>query len=376
MPVLTDFRSVEAVKPIPQMLSLEVSCWAFANAYCARERIVDPEAIREVRREVRARFSRYAVSPKLIRRRQLVFFPRLGDVRWTDAGLALSEPEEAHLRLLPDWQEPRGVDLKSRHASYGRVVEGVLRQLYEASEAGPDDWIHVTCSGYLAPSPVERLAAKNGWFETTVTHCYHKGCYGAFPAVKMGHGFLASSRGGFGPVSARVEIVHTELLSLHRDVEDWSPQNIITLTLFGDGFIRYTLLSDEEAARRSVRGLKLLGYREHLLPDSAEEMSWIPGSHHFDMTLTTNVPTVIRESVRPFATELLRSCGMDWERDGERLLFALHPGGPRIVDSVQEEMGLHADQVAFSRRIFRENGNMSSATVPHIWKEILAEPAV
>ena len=59
--------------------------------------------------------------------------------------------------------------------------------------------------------------------------------------------------------------------------------------------------------------------------------------------------------------------------DGVELVFAIHPGGPKIVEHIQEDLGLADDQVAISKSVFQENGNMSSATVPHILKQILDE---
>jgi alkylresorcinol/alkylpyrone synthase len=80
--------------------------------------------------------------------------------------------------------------------------------------------------------------------------------------------------------------------------------------------------------------------------------------------------------VRPFVEELLQRVGVDFERDKRRLIFAIHPGGPRIVEHIQEALGLDPDQVAISSSVFTENGNMSSATVPHILKQIVEEPSI
>lgn len=52
-------------------------------------------------------------------------------------------------------------------------------------------------------------------------------------------------------------------------------------------------------------------------------------------------------------------------------IFAIHPGGPKIIDSVQEVLELSNDQVVESKKVLFERGNMSSATLPHVWSEIL-----
>jgi alkylresorcinol/alkylpyrone synthase len=88
------------------------------------------------------------------------------------------------------------------------------------------------------------------------------------------------------------------------------------------------------------------------------------------------VPIVIKRHVYRFVEALLQGIGIDFEDDKESLMFAIHPGGPKIVEHIQDELGLRDDQVAVSKAVFRENGNMSSATVPHILKEIIAETAI
>jgi len=375
-PVLVDFRPAQVSKPVSQRIALQVSAYGMARGYCKAHGIADPAGRRQVLAEIQGKFDKYAVSADQIRRRQLVFFPQIKDLRFADGELLLADPEQEHLRIFTGPDDVKGVDLKTRHESYGKIVGDCLARMYADTESAPDDLIHVTCSGYLAPSPVERMVARKEWFSTTVTHSYHMGCYGAFPAIKMAHGFLASSRQGVTAPRQRVDIVHTEVLSGHTNVEDFGIENIITMTLFADGFVQYSLVSDDYARVRGLRGLRILGFNEHLLPDSADEMTWVPASHQFRMTLSVMVPIVIKRHVYRFVEDLLRGIGIDFEDSKDALMFAIHPGGPKIVEHIQDELGLRDDQVAISKAVFRDNGNMSSATVPHILKEILEEPDV
>lgn len=373
-PVLTDFIPIQVSKPIPQRITLELSAFGFAKVYCNNNGLTDKEEFRRVYSEVRQKFDKYALSPSQIKRRQLVFFPHVTGIRFANGEFKLAQPKHEYLQLFKD--DFKGVDLKTRHESYGKVVETALNGMYEDKAKAPDDLIHVTCSGYLAPSPVERMVAWKEWFGTTVTHSYHMGCYGAFPAIKMAHGFLASSQFTVNPSKERVDIIHTELLSAHHNAEDLSAGNIITMTLFADGLIRYSLYSEAAAREKGISGLKVLGFNEHLLPNSADDMTWVPGPHQFQMTLSAMVPVVIKKHIRPFVEDLLRRVGIDFAAEKDRLIFAIHPGGPKIVEHSQEELGLRNEQVETSKGVFRENGNMSSATVPYILKTILEEKAI
>ncbi|MGD9544743.1 MAG: 3-oxoacyl-[acyl-carrier-protein] synthase III C-terminal domain-containing protein [Methylocystis sp.] len=373
---LTDFVPVRMSEPVPQALTLELSAYGFAKAYCRNHGINDAESFGTIIHETRQKFEKFALSPSVIKRRQLVFFPRLSDISFSNGEFTVSEPEHDYMQLFDSYETLKAKDIKTRHSSYAKIADDCLGEMYSDVEQAPDDLIHVTCSGYLAPSPVERMVAGKEWFNTTVTHSYHMGCYGAFPAIKMAHGFLSSSQFAVTKPKDRVDIVHTEVLSVHRDIEELKAENIITMTLFADGFIKYSMVTEDHLRERGLRGLRVLAFNEHLLPDSANDMTWVPGSTRFHMTLSVMVPVVIKQSVRPFVEELLQRVGVDFERDKRRLIFAIHPGGPRIVEHIQEALGLEPDQVAISNSVFTENGNMSSATVPHILKQIVEEPSI
>ena len=60
----------------------------------------------------------------------------------------------------------------------------------------------------------------------------------------------------------------------------------------------------------------------------------------------------------------------------KRALFAIHPGGPKILTYIQELFALSDRQMAHSFAILKNYGNMSSATLPHIWEAMLADANV
>jgi alkylresorcinol/alkylpyrone synthase len=374
--VLTEFVPVQMAKPIPQGVTLELSAFGFAKAYCRNNGIKEEEGFRKIHQELRDKFNNYGLSQNVIKRRQLVFFPRMQDIHFENGQFKIVEPQQEYLQIFDNYDDLTPKDIKSRHNSYAKVADDSLAEMYADIPNAPDDLIHVTCSGYLAPSPVERMVAAKNWFNTTVTHSYHMGCYGAFPAIKMAHGFLSSSQFGVTQPKDRVDIVHTEVLSVHLDVDVPKAENIITMTLFSDGFIKYSVVSEDYRRERGLRGLKILGFNEHVLPDSANDMTWVPGSTRFHMTLSVMVPVVIKQSVKPFVTALLRQVGIDFEQEKRQLAFAIHPGGPKIVEHIQEALELDDEQVAISKSVFAENGNMSSATVPHIFKAIVEEEGI
>ena len=63
----------------------------------------------------------------------------------------------------------------------------------------PGALIHVTCTGYVAPSAAQRLVAGRDWGRATeVLHAYHMGCYAALPAIRLAAGLAGAGQGAGG----------------------------------------------------------------------------------------------------------------------------------------------------------------------------------
>jgi predicted naringenin-chalcone synthase len=257
---------------------------------------------------------------------------------------------------------PHGKGSGARSRAYAEVVDAYFEGAYAGDEFPPDDLIHVTCTGYAAPNGAQKLVAAKRW-PTRVTNAYHMGCYASIPALRMSSGFLAAG-------ARRVEVAHTELCSLHCDPTDHALEQLVVQSLFADGFIRYAVMRDD-----MTFGLRVLAIHEQLIPSSADAMSWIVGDHGMQMTLARNVPDRVAAAVRGFVLELYARAGMGIDRMRDSV-FAVHPGGPKIIDRVRAMLELDDAQVAASRGVLLDYGNMSSATLPHIWMRVLADPRV
>ena len=111
----------------------------------------------------------------------------------------------------------------------------------------------------------------------------------------------------------------------------------------------------------------MLAVREEIVPDSLDDMTWALSEWGFQMTLSRDVPGKIAACLPRFLSTLFVDAGMSYSKEAGEAIFAVHPGGPRILDSVEELLGLEKHQLRLSRAVLFERGNMSSATLPHIW---------
>jgi predicted naringenin-chalcone synthase len=242
-----------------------------------------------------------------------------------------------------------------------------VMNLYKDVTLAPRHIMHVTCTGYSSPSPVQTLVDAKKWNAATeVTHLYHMGCYAALPAIRLG-----AALANFGGERS-IDIVHTELCSLQLDMSGLSAEQAVIQSLFGDGSIRYSV-----GAEKPQGGLELLGIKEFIVPGTRELMSWKVGNSGMLMTLSREVPEVIVTHLpgllEDFYASLAHSHGPINSQD---CLFAIHPGGPRIIDTIRDSLHLSEQQIQHSADVLKSYGNMSSATLPHVWQKMIVDENV
>lgn len=290
------------------------------------------------------------------------------------------------MRIFDLDRDPRGAGTSARMEVFGEIADRALEAFYPApgeapgyeasgGEAPPVELIHVSCTGYVAPSAAQKLVVRRGWQEQVgVVHAYHMGCYASMPAVRMATAFLACPRNRAAAAAAsgaRIDIVHSEACTLHLDPSRHQPEQLVVQSLFSDGHIRYSARADDGG-----KGLRFLGVHEEIIPGSLGAMGWMLGDTGMHMILAREVPDLISASLRGFLLRLFERTGTDPAEALSRGVFAVHPGGPRIIDKVAALLELRPAQVAASRAVLKANGNMSSATLPHVWADMLDDASL
>lgn len=264
-------------------------------------------------------------------------------------------------------EQAGGLDMAVRQRVYDELVRDKCDALFGSDEQLEQDLIHVTCTGYVSPSPLQRYVVDRGYsYKTRVLHGYHMGCYAALPASRMAAALALSSNVVVG--KGAVDVVHTELCTLHFNPKDHSPEQLVVQSLFADGFIRYKISSETLG---SAGCFKILSMDEIQVSQSASAMTWMPVAWGMSMTLSRDVPQLIASSLREFVSHLIFKAGLTEAEVLPELVYAVHPGGPKIIDHVQALLEIPDDKLKASREILRRYGNMSSATLPHVWESII-----
>lgn len=233
------------------------------------------------------------------------------------------------------------------------AATAATQALDEGERFGRADVTHVvtvSCTGFVAPGPDVHLVRDLGLARSVHrTHVGFMGCYGAFPALRIAHDFCSADP------SAVVLVVCVELCTLHLDPQP-SLDSLLSTALFADGAAA-VVVSSELPERGEGYGL------EHFatsLTDDDDEMAWTIGDHGFRMRLSGAIPNLVHGAVATALEPLWEVAGLE-PRDVTA--WAVHPGGPAVLDRVEDAMDLPDGALAASRSVLADYGNMSSATI-------------
>lgn len=289
-------------------------------------------------------------------------------------GFQISDPFEEDyvaMHIYPVTLKPEGVGFKERMLFFDREVSAVFERLYPEQAALPRHLIHVTCTGYVSPSPAQKLVSKRqGCLTTSVTHAYHMGCYASIPAIRIAAGSLTLALPS--PSSPSADVVHTEVCSLHMHPLHHSTEQLIVQSLFADGFIKYSVCREKP----SIPSLQVLALHEEIIPDSLNSMTWSCDDVCHAMTLNKNVPVFITRTLEGYFSRLASLANLDPETLKKQAYFAIHPGGPKILHHIKQLFCLNSKQIEHSLYVLQQYGNMSSATLPHIWERMLQDRTI
>ncbi len=182
----------------------------------------------------------------------------------------------------------------------------------------------------------------------------HMGCYAAVPALSAVSDFVTAR-------ARPAVLLCCELTSLHVQPAQADLEQVVAHALFSDAAVAVVV---EPGA---TRGRRVAGVVARTDSSTADHMTWDVTDLGFRMGLSPRVPDVLSRHVTGVVDELLTSAGLRVE---DVAGWAVHPGGPRILDVVRDELGLAEEQMAASRRVLAEHGNCSSATVLLVLDEL------
>lgn len=278
-------------------------------------------------------------------------------------GLGAEPPATSFPPMADD--NDRGPTTSARMARYEREAPPLGARAARAAldDAGlpPSAVTHVvtvSCTGFAAPNFDLGLVRELGLAATVArTHVGFMGCHGALNGLRVARAYADSDP------DACVLLCAVELCSIHYQY-GWHPDWLVSNAIFADGA---AAVVGGGRRRGTADAWEMTASGSSLLEASAELMTWRIGDHGFEMSLSARVPGVIEHTLRPWLDTWLHAHALS---TGQVATWAIHPGGPRILESAAAAVGIGREDYAISQEVLAEFGNMSSPTILFILERL------
>ena len=236
------------------------------------------------------------------------------------------------------------------------AIQSATRAI-QAADCGPSEITHlvtVSCTGFASPGVDVKLIKALGLPATTQRiNVGFMGCHGAVNGIRTAMNITNAD------ANAKVLVCCVELCSLHCRFQ-WTEEDyekIIGNALFGDGSASLVIASE---SRQQTTDWEIIDTGSTLIEDSEAELRWDIGDHGFEMILNSEIGDRIEGALSQWLSQWLEQRSLGFE---DIDCWAVHPGGPKIIRSVQQSLNLSQQQLSISLDVLNRYGNMSSPTV-------------
>ena len=219
--------------------------------------------------------------------------------------------------------------------------------------------ISTTITGIAVPSIEARIAQLVGLRpDVKRMPLFGLGCVAGAAGIARLHDYLIGHPNQVGA------LLSVELCSLTVQRDDHSVANLVASGLFGDGAAAVVAVG----ANRPAPGPRVLDSRSHLYPDSEQIMGWDVGAGGLKIVLDAQVPAIVQEYLGQYIRSFLAAHSLQVDDVGA---WVSHPGGPKVIEAIEAELGLAGDPLELTWRSLDQIGNLSSSSVLHVLRDTL-----
>ncbi|MGK5641981.1 type III polyketide synthase [Streptomyces sp. URMC 126] len=295
-------------------------------------------------------------------RRRLHGLHRSTGVRARDLALPLEEYAN-----LTGFQAANDAFIRQATALGARAVDGALRAA-GLRPADVDLLLFTSVTGLATPSVDARLVQRLGLRpDVKRLPVFGLGCVAGAAGIARLHDYL---KGWPDHVAVLLSV---ELCSLTFQAADTSPANMIASGLFGDGAAAVVACGERRlpaAEASAAEAPAVVATRSRMYPDTEHAMGWEIGEFGLRVVLDPCVPDIVRRHLADDVSAFLGDHGL---KPDDVTAWVCHPGGPKILDTVTDALGLAPDALDLTWRHLAEAGNLSSSSVLHVLRDTLAE---
>jgi alkylresorcinol/alkylpyrone synthase len=219
--------------------------------------------------------------------------------------------------------------------------------------------ISTTITGIAVPSIEARIAQLVGLRpDVKRVPLFGLGCVAGAAGIARLHDYLLGHPHEVGA------LVSVELCSLTVQRDDRSMANLVASGLFGDGAAAVVAVG----AGRPEPGPSVIDSRSHLYPGTEATMGWDVGGSGLKIVLDAGVPAIVKQYLGSDVRSFLQAHSLSVQ---DVAAWVSHPGGPKVIEAIEAELGLPGDPLELTWRSLGQIGNLSSSSVLHVLRDTL-----
>lgn len=166
-------------------------------------------------------------------------------------------------------------------------------------------------------------------------------------------------------------ILSVELCSLTFQNDDISKSNLIAASLFSDGCASAVLAGENNSYVNNNKNYPvIIDTLSVIYPDSLDIMGWEIVESGFKVIFNRDIPNIVKDKLKPEIDFFLEKSNL---QISDIKHYITHPGGIKVINAFADAMNLNDDSISLSKKVLKEHGNMSSASVLYVLEEFLIQ---
>ncbi len=189
------------------------------------------------------------------------------------------------------------------------------------------------------------------------------GCLGGMAGINLMAEYLVGHPHSVGVLFC------TELCTLTFQFDDFSVANWVSTGLFADGSGAMCMVGDLHplAKNSNIKKIKWISGASDFYFNTQRVMGWDFIDTGLKIVLGKEVPQVAKEKVSPFLIKFLEQHHLGIK---DLAFYVAHPGGPKVLEGMEQGLGITSKELHLSYSLLENYGNLSSASVLLILDEV------
>lgn len=202
--------------------------------------------------------------------------------------------------------------------------------------------------------------------ETQRVMLYFVGCSGGVAGLRVAKDLAENNPG------SRILLATSETTIIgYKPPSADRPYDLVGVALFGDGAGAMIIGSDPIPGTEKPL-FELQTAHQQFLPGTEKTIDGRLTEEGISFKLARDLPQIIEDHVQGFCEKFMKEVGFN-HKEYNKMFWAVHPGGPAILNRMEKRLDLLPEKLNASRRALMDYGNASSNTIVYVLEYMLED---